>query len=274
MAAQKFYYSGQGVVLLAPIVNGVTGAFTEIGNVPTLEISNEISKLEHKESTSGKRLTDRTIITELKAKFNLTMEDWGRKNLAIALQGVVSSIAGGAFNAAAADAVGGTGPATAADVGKLWPLKRGAIATTPAPVVKDSTPGTPLTLTPADYVLDRQYGVISLARATTSAAGNAPIVLPLRVEYTYGDQAVVALLQAARVNYALRLQAINTAESDVPMLVELWKLDFDPSKTLGLIQDEIAQFSIEGDVLADETKGSDALLGTFGRVTYYGTAGV
>lgn len=267
----KFYYSGQGEVWLAPIVNGVEGAYVHIGNVPTLEISNEITKLEHKESTSGKRLTDKTLIQEIAAGFSLTMEDWGRKNLAIALQGTLSAIAAASVTAESVGLAGNVGSANAMKVGDMYPLKFGNILSTPAPVVKDSTTPTALTLVAADYELDRKYGSIKVLRTTTTGA--APIVGPYKIDYSYGDQAVVALLNAARVTYALRLHAINTAENDKPMLAQLWQLDLDPSQTLPLIQDEIAQFTLEGSVLADATKAADPELGSFGRITYYGTDG-
>jgi hypothetical protein len=62
------YFSGQGKVYVAPLVNGLPGAFRWVGNVPDFKPTFETSKIEHKESYSGQRLLDKVITTENKSK--------------------------------------------------------------------------------------------------------------------------------------------------------------------------------------------------------------
>ena len=54
------------------------------------------------------------------------------------------------------------------------------------------------------------------------------------------------------------------------MLVELYRVAFDPLKELALISTEYNKFDLEGSLLADSTKPYDAVLGTFGRIVQIG----
>lgn len=83
----NYYYSGQGSLLIAERDEG-TGkpkGFLPVGNVPELTINIETSKLEHKESETGSRLTDLTIITEKKGTFEFKLENLSLDNLAMGL---------------------------------------------------------------------------------------------------------------------------------------------------------------------------------------------
>ena len=47
------------------------------------------------------------------------------------------------------------------------------------------------------------------------------------------------------------------------MLVELYRVAFDPLKEISFISDEYNKFELEGSLLADTTKPFDAVLGQF-----------
>ncbi|CAH0446249.1 hypothetical protein LMG9673_04774 [Ralstonia pseudosolanacearum] len=64
----------------------------------------------------------------------------------------------------------------------------------------------------------------------------------------------------------LRLEGLNTAQGNAKVLVELYRVAFDPLKELSLISDDYNKFEIEGSLLADPTKPFDAVLGQFGRI--------
>ena len=67
------YFSGQGVVLVAARdVNGNPKGFRPVGNVPNLAIKNATTVLEHKESTTGARGTDKRLTTEVKVSLEVT----------------------------------------------------------------------------------------------------------------------------------------------------------------------------------------------------------
>ena len=88
------YYSGQGKAFIAAATAGVPGAFRYVGNCPILQVALEVDVLEHKESTSGQRLTDLRIIRGKSCKFTFTLEEFEKRNLALALYGADSSISG------------------------------------------------------------------------------------------------------------------------------------------------------------------------------------
>ncbi len=50
------------------------------------------------------------------------------------------------------------------------------------------------------------------------------------------------------------------------VLVELYRVAFDPLKEISFISDEYNKFEMEGSLLADATKPFDAVLGQFGRI--------
>ena len=64
----------------------------------------------------------------------------------------------------------------------------------------------------------------------------------------------------------LRLEGINTAQGNAKVLVELYRVAFDPLKEISFISDEYNKFELEGSLLADTTKPFDAVLGQFGRI--------
>lgn len=90
-----YYYSGQGVVMLAERnADGTPKGFVPVGNVSDLKLSVSTSVLEHKESHSGQRATDLRITTETKAALSMTMESFNSSNLAQVLRGSRKAIAG------------------------------------------------------------------------------------------------------------------------------------------------------------------------------------
>ena len=89
------YLSGQGAFLLANRnAAGEPIGFREVGNVSALTIGVETTEFEHKESCTGARARDLTIVQEISATLTVTMESITRENLALALFGSSSQIAG------------------------------------------------------------------------------------------------------------------------------------------------------------------------------------
>ena len=56
------------------------------------------------------------------------------------------------------------------------------------------------------------------------------------------------------------------AQGNAKVLVELYRVAFDPLKEISFISDEYNKFELEGSLLADTTKPYDAVLGQFGRI--------
>lgn len=81
------YYIGKGVVSFTP----AGGTKRDLGNVPTLEFSPTLEKLEHKSSRLGVSTTDRVIILSKGGTIRIIMEEWNIDNLALALLGTASA---------------------------------------------------------------------------------------------------------------------------------------------------------------------------------------
>lgn len=77
-------------------------------------------------------------------------------------------------------------------------------------------------------------------------------------DYSYEAQNLVdALVNSAEEKY-LRFEGLNTADGNNPVVIEVFKFSVDPLQELALIGDEVQQFVLEGNVLADplQTTGS------------------
>jgi len=252
----KQYFNGQGKIYIgARDSNGNPLAMKYLGNCPNFSFSLDESVLEHKESTSGLRLNDLRLTTELTASMALTLEQLDADNLNLLLFGAQQTQA---TTAVTAETVAGS---TTPAVGETYILASQNIA---ALVITDST-GTPKTLTAGtNYEVNLATGQITLLDITTGGA----FVGPLKAAYTRATATIATkLFGTAAIEYWLRFAGVNTAVSGSPaVMVDLYRVRLSPTKDMGLITDEVAQFALEGSVLADETKTQAGAFGQFGRM--------
>lgn len=231
----SYYYSGQGVVLLGDR-NGTTGNgqnLIPVGNVSDLKIAVSTSVLEHKESTTGARGIDLRLTTEVKAALSMTIENFNAKNLAIALRGTNTTVASGTavtFN---------TGVAKEGAILALPHVKVSNV------VVKDAT-DTTTHVAGTDYILNADAGSIQIVEG----AGITDLDV-LHITYDHAAQEQVGALTVSAVEKFMRFEGLNTADTNAPVVVEVFRFLADPLKELALIGDGIAQFVLEGNILAD-----------------------
>ncbi len=249
-SVESKYYSGQGIVLIgARNAEGKILGYRNIGNVSGLELSIEVSTLEHKESSTGQRATDKRLTTEQKSTINMTLESLNKENLAMALRGDAAAVAG----AAVAD------EQVTAYLGMTVPLMHMNLDPEVAVVVQGTGAKSATT-----YVLDHNYtvnegaGSINILSAADQTAAGAVASIDdaeeLEISYTHlGYSKVDAMTQGVK-EYALRFEGLNTAEDNKPVVVEVFKFEADPLQNLALINDEIAQMSVAGSALADLTR--------------------
>ncbi|HSH28869.1 MAG TPA: hypothetical protein VK971_03090, partial [Thiohalobacter sp.] len=77
----------------------------------------------------------------------------------------------------------------------------------------------------------------------------------------------VAMFDAAPVELWMMVDGVNTAQANLPVKAELYRVLFDPVGSLALIHNEgYGQFELSGSALYDDTKVGDATLGQFGRM--------
>jgi hypothetical protein len=131
-------------------------------------------------------------------------------------------------------------------------------------VVKDSA-GSPATLTlGTDYsVLDAKHGLIKILNLGS-------YVQPFRAQYSYAATTIVQSFEAADdQEYQIYVAGVNTEpQSDQRIGVEIYRVIFDPTKALALINAEGGSFDLEARIMRDLTKAADANYGGFLRWAY------
>lgn len=304
-----YYFSGQGSFYVAERDSaGLPRNFVDLCNVSAMEISIDITKFEHKESKTGQRAIDLTIIQEKNGTFTMTMENVNTFNLALVMFGTKSVIAGAAVvgelvpiftnggryvldhmnldslispvitvtEAVAASnwvadtqyAIGDTVTATSPDTPPrffkasiagqsdmtsepTWPT---APTAKPGDSIVDNTvtwidQGVVTPVEATDIVFDYPHGTISM---TIDSLGGGNTV---DLDYTHlGYARVDALTDTSRVRW-LRFEGLNTVD-DEPVVVDIYKASLDPLSGYGLINEEVAQMEVTGNVLLDDLRAT------------------
>ena len=230
------YFSGQGRLSVAKIVGGKRGAFRFVGNVPQLEITTDVQTNDHKESHSGQRAVDYSIVTERNVGFNATLEEFTKQNLALALGASVSEIEAKTVSAESlADSP-----------------KDGDVLYLEYPHAKDiviSVKGAPLA-DAAAVEIEPKFGRITVLDASKLAGA-------VTASYKTDKVTKIEALQENVEGYALRFDGLNTAKGDAPVIVSIGKVQINPAETLSLISDELNSFQLSGKVLINGGKFYD-----------------
>lgn len=244
----NYYYSGQGSFFIAErTAGGLARGFLPVGNVTQATIDITVDKFEHKESESGQRLLDLTIIKEKKGKLSITFDNLDMNNLALSLYGTKSSVTG--TSVVGEDIVGYLGQMTA--------LARPTVSA----VTITNSAGTTTYVSGTDYVLNANYGTITIP-ATGSAITDGQA---LRANYTYGGYTnMEAFITGTAPERWVRFQGLNTADG-TRVLVDIFRARMDPMTGLSLINDELSVPQMTMDILADSTKTTGS---QFFRVKY------
>lgn len=244
------YASFQGRVFLGK--RDIDGKPTEVrspGNVAELKLSLKTDVLEHYESQSGQRTLDHRMVKQKSATVNLTIEEFTKENLALALYG---NFVVGTPGTVTDEPVGGTVPV----IGERYFLAHPKVDTL---VVVDSA-GTPATLTAGThYTADADFGAVQFLDVATFTA-------PFKASYAFGVATEIGIFTQPLPERYLRLEGINTAAGNAKVLVELYRVAFDPLKEISFISNEYNKFEMEGSLLADSSKPFDAVLGQFGKI--------
>ena len=162
------YASFQGRVFLGKRdTDGLPIEVRSPGNVAELKLSLKTDVLEHYESQTGQRSLDHRMVKQKSATVNLTIEEFTKENLALALYG--NHVVG--------------------------------------------TPGT----------ADPDFGALQFLDTTGFTA-------PFKASYAYGVATEIGIFTQALPERFLRLEGINTAQGNAKVLVELYRVAFDPLK--------------------------------------------
>ncbi|MFA7239371.1 MAG: hypothetical protein WC091_04605 [Sulfuricellaceae bacterium] len=248
--AQNTYFSGQGVVYLAERdSSGNPLAFEDARNAPAFKFSLKTETLEHKESRSGQRLVDLRLIKGKSAECSMTLDVFDKARLALVLYGAHSTLAAGSVTDEAMPA--------GMLVGQFYGTAKPVISSV---VIKDSA------ATPATLAHNKDYRVTSPGGGMIEILNVGTFVQPFKVSYVNGDATNINMMTAGAPERWVRFVGVNTAANNANVIIDLYRVSFDPLKDLNLISDDIAKFELAGSVLMDDTKENDAVLGQFGRI--------
>ncbi|MEX6145614.1 hypothetical protein AB6G46_16000 [Providencia hangzhouensis] len=110
-----------------------------------------------------------------------------------------------------------------------------------------------------DYHVDVNFGTLEILKT--------PLIQPTTVHYKYAGNDTIPFFTNSPLELMLRYEAVNLAEDMSPVLVELYRLQFDVSDALELINNAttLSSFELNADVLLDTTRPANDLFGQYGR---------
>lgn len=243
MARQETYSYGQGKVYLAR--RGADGSAQNqrwVGDVSDLSVSFTVEDFTHKESYSGQRLEVRKLITGKSGELSITFHELSRENLALVLLGDESAVQAGSV----------TGEKLPSEIkaGDRIALAHANVSAVAIATLTENT----------DFIVDEIFGAVEFLKPQTG--------FNQTVSYSYGAVDNVAMMTKNAEDLFLRYEGVNLAEENEWNLVELYKVNFNPTEALKLINNENAldALAAKAKILADTSKVGDKVMGRFGRV--------
>lgn len=232
------YLLGRGRVYFAQEdPEGGHKGLLDLGNVPEFTVSIGAETLDHYSSRAGLKVRDQRAITEVNVTFGITLDEFSRENLMIAFLGDEAKVTQTSGSA--------TDETVTAKLDRFVPLAHRSVSSV---VVKDST-GTTTYEAGTDYVVDATRGWIKALSTGTITQDQ-----PLKVSYDYGALSLNKIA-GAKQNEGITGYLVFVGDPALGPAYEFhaWRVSLKPSGDIGLISDDWAQFSLEGECLKDET---------------------
>ncbi|HBC7499276.1 TPA: hypothetical protein KEY93_003187 [Klebsiella oxytoca] len=238
------YYYGQGKVFLS-VRNPVTNKseiWRWIGDVSALTLKLSFEQSERKISRAGVVMTSDRRYTSFAASLASVWHDFSADNLSLLLFGKTSRIAQSWQNDEALPEGITAGDRVALAYQNVREVS-----------IDGLSEGT-------DYEVDYGFGAINFLTAPQSQ--------PVKVTYDYAGSQSVSLLNAKSPEVSLRYEGINLAEGGKKVLLELWRMTFDPLTVLELINNATSLSGMETSsaVLPDLNRQAADVFGLFGRI--------
>lgn len=223
-------YIGKGIVYGR--IAGAAAAAIDFGNVSKLELAIQQEEKSVKDYRSGGGGTACSVIRISEVGANITMNCLSPKNMARAMAGTSSVIAGATVAPASVTAYHGG----------FIPTAPGATS-----VIVRHVSDTPVYTAGTDYTLTTSGIVILATGAITDGQ-------TIEVGYTNTALDAVDIITGAFGSYQLWLDGLNEMESGNPVLVEIFKFKFGPAAALALLGDDPSELAVTGKLEADTSK--------------------
>lgn len=243
------YYRGQGSVFVSdrdPVTGQPVSGFRFLGNVSMLKISTTTQQIKHKESYTGQGLTDLVIETQKEASIMLTIEDFSKENLELALFGTATLIPGATVSAEAIN---------------VYPGRSTPLANINLTTFTSLTNGGTALIAGTDYTVDLKAGMISIPKTGSAIIASTPV----QANYVTANSEKVSAFTKPNREYWLRFNGLNSAESDSPVVIDVYRARFNPQKEWALIDDNLSTMELDGEILYDAKQIDTATDGRFFR---------
>lgn len=243
-------FSRQGALYLAEnLGNGRMGVARWIGDTGTVSLSISEDQETRKENYTGQRGTSVVLRTGLEITIELNVRYADAENLALALHGKLTSKVAGTITAEAFP--------SGLVAGGFIALNHGGVSNL---VLTDSAPTTPETLVEGTHyrLHSDKGGMIEILDVTS-------LTQPIQAAYSYaGAKNLSVLTQTPKAMYLL-MDSINTVDGSRERL-HLYKVQFSPVASMGLIDESLGELTLSGKCLVDGVNQLDDDLGAYGRI--------
>ena len=246
MADDNQLFSFQGYIYLGDLSGRKIINPFWVGDA-TMNVALETESVEHNESFSGQRLPYGRLTTKKSATATLTLFEAKADNLTLALYGSKVPVAAGTVTAE---------DLPEATDGNLVELDHSLVT---GLVLTDST-ASPITLIEGEhYALENAAGGLIKLIDTTG------LTQPIKAAYSYAAADRTGIFAATPPERFLKMVGVNTL-NNAPVIVDLYRVRFDPASELALHHEEFGSFELSGSLLAVAGLMNDAL-GGFGSIT-------
>lgn len=217
--------------------SGLSTGYRHLGNVSKLEITPSITTIEKKSSMNAARAILQRAITETKMEAALTLDEFEKENVALALLGDASVFTqSSATKTDAALGVAASGRS----------LNTGYVNITVTAVKHSST----TYVLGTDYTVDAVSGMIYVVPGGAIVDGDAltwsgsvPAVSSYQVQGLSNGNITGAL------RFRSSIDAIGPRK-----VIDIWRLALSPDGALALLGDNFAEIGLKGEILPDSTK--------------------
>ena len=231
MSETSYYpYLGSGKIYAR--VAGAAAGRLELGNASKLDLAVKENKVKLGDFTKPGGGTYSSVSRIDTVTLAMTLNDLNKTNVARAVFGTESAVAG----ATVPDEV------VTAYLGGLVTLAH----PNPTAVVVTNSDATTTYDVDADYEV-RPGGIFILDGDITD--GQA-----LKVDYTFAAYHKVEAMTQGAIILELHFEGLNEANSNKPVIVDIYRAQLSPTKALSLLGDKFADLQIEAEVLKDPTK--------------------
>lgn len=246
-------YVGRGKVYVDLWVNGVaSGNWRFLGNVEKVEGTYSVTTIEKKSSMDGSSGLLKQAIIGSEAEIAMTLSEWTKENIALAILGTASTWTQTSGTATAA-ALGALKKGYALDTGKKKIVVTAVTKTSGSVVLAAATSMGGV----GDYFVDSDAGLIYIFDTTATAGLADADVLTWTGTYpSIASAAMVTALSAGQNTVSVKYVPASDQVSGPRYLVDIPKWLPTPDGALALLTDEFGQLNLKGKVMKDTSQAT------------------